>query len=454
MFLRISKNIPDIIKDRVQIGGQIQLQIPSFSIRKVLLFLDEIDLSLSNDSFKLKDEMKKTVILYYFIKHFIYNLYDKISLQKNFLDENLFEYEKKTYSLKNLVKENICNKDFWSNQNNKQALGILLMFGYGFKPIVDSLDEKNTRGKRSVKDFFKNVKEQEKNDKIDRVIRNLYANGLSECTDYENAVSEMKRIVLNAPIEKQEEKYRVLSDKMYHQDFKRDNGTIFRIGIPGEQELFRAFDIYEEDSEVWIKLIDFYLRHKEIKSINPDLIDVLLLCQIRSRKVYLHILKVFNGLEIIGNLNKIESYKEFLVKYLHNLSRLGFVDTHVVFWLEDSPVAKNEQITYVFDSLKEDLKKLTDKMRIEKINEDVEIMIGFLEKNQEIISHSIELQEPIHKSVDVRMTESSPRIDEIVGKLKKGPLEEVPKLIEELYNDEKYSPAEIAKALEIWQKGK
>lgn len=453
IFLRISKRIPEIIKKRLPIGDEIQLKIPSFSIRKVIIFLDEIDASLNNEAYRAKDEIKNTLILYYFVKHFLYNLYDKISLQKNFLDEELFEYENRRYSLKKLLKENISSKDFGSNPNNIQALGILIWFGYEFKPMVDSLNEKNNQGKRSIKVFFKNVKEEEKNDKINRVIRNLYAHGLSEYTDYENAVKEMKGIVLNASLVEQEEKYGVFFNKMRRQDFVRDNGTIFELGVPGEQEIFWAFNIYEEDSEVWVKLIDFYLKHKEIKSVTPDLIEVLLLCQIRSRKVYLHILKIFNTLEIIGNLNKVESYKDFLVKYLQNLSRLGFVDTRVVYWLEDFPIAKNEQITFVFDSLKEELRDLQNGMPIEKVKEDVEIMIKFLEKNQEIINHPKELREIEYKGTDIQMTESASRYEEIVQKIRNKPLEDVTKLIEKLYNDGKYFPAEIKKALEIWRKG-
>ena len=451
IFLRISKRIPDIVKNKLQIGDEIQLKIPCFSIRKVIIFLDEIEASLNNDAYRIKDEIKNTLILYYFVKHFFYNLYEKISLQKNFLDEELFEYENKRYTLKKLLKENVCNKDFWSNLNNVQALGMLIMFGYEFKPIVDSVDEKNARAKQSIKEFFKNVIEEEKNDKINRVIRNLHAHGLSEFTDYENAVMEMRRTVLEAPVDEREVKYREFSDKMIHHNFARDNGTIFRWGVPRELDLFVAFDIYEDGPDVWVKLIDFYLGHKEIKSINSDLIEVLLLCQIRSRDVYLHILQVYNSLEIIGNLNKIESYKDFLVKYLHNLSRLGFVDTRVVCWLDDSLIAKNEQITFVFDSLKEDLRNLQNGMPIEKVKEDVEIMIKFLEKNQEIINHPKELREIEYKGTDIQMTESASRYEEIVQQLRTTSLEDIPKLVEKLYNNGKYFPAEIKKALEIWR---
>ena len=454
IFLRISSYIPEILSKRLQTGNEIQLQMPSFSIRKIILFLDEIDASLNKNAYKAKDEIRKTLILYYFMKHFLYSLYNKISLQRNFLDDELFEYEKRQYSLKKLLKDNVVDNDFWSNQMNKQALGMLVMFGYEFKPIVDSLYSYNAQEQQSLKDFFKNVKEEEKNDKINRVIRNLYADGLSECTNYENAVKEMKKNVLDAPLDKQEEEYRVLFEKMYHQDFVRDNGTIFRIGIPGEQELFRAFSIYEDDSEAWMKLIDFYLRHKEIKSITSDFIEVLLLCRIRSRKVYLFILRAFNNLEIIGNLNKFESYKDFLLKYLEALSLLGFVDTRIVFGLEDSPVANNEQVALVFNTLKDDLRKLQEGMPIDKMKKDVEVMVDFLEKNMEIINHPNELHEPKHKGFEIRMTDSSPRIEDVVEKLKNTPSEKIPKLIEELYGNEKYSPAEIIDALDKWRKGK
>lgn len=451
MFLKISKYIPDILKNKVQIGDQIQLRIPSFSIRKIIIFLDEIESSLDNDAYRAKDEIKNTLILYYFAKHFLYNLYDKITLQKNFLDEDLFEYENRWFSLKKLLKENPSKKDVWSNPNNIQALGMLIMFGYEFKPVVDSLDGNGSQTKQSIKEFFKNVKEEEKNDKINRVIRNLHAHGLSEFTDYENAVKLMKKNVLDAPLNEQEKKYRELSEKMYHQDFVRDNGSIFRIGIPGELELFRAFNIYEDNSDAWIKLIDFYLRRKKITSVTPDLIEVLLLCRIRSRKVYLYILSVFNNLEIIGNLNKIESYKDFLVKYLNALSRLGFVDTHILYWLDNSPITKDKRLAFVFGTLKKDLKKLRDAMSIDKMKADVEMMIEFVEKNREIINHPKELQEPKYNGIEIKMTDSSPHVEEIVEKLKNTPSEDASMFIEKLYSDEKYSPAEIMDALEIWR---
>ena len=41
-------------------------------------------------------------------------------------------------------------------------------------------------------ELYENVRENEKNEKINRLIRNLYAQGLSEFTDYENAVNEQR----------------------------------------------------------------------------------------------------------------------------------------------------------------------------------------------------------------------------------------------------------------------
>ncbi|WP_295057423.1 hypothetical protein, partial [uncultured Fibrobacter sp.] len=84
---------------------------------------------------------------------------------------------------------------------------------------------------------------------------------------------------------------------------------------------------------------------------------------------------------------------------------------------------------------------------------DVEIMIKFLEKNQEIINHPKELREIEYKGTDIQMTESAPRYEEIVQQLRTTSLEDIPKFVEKLYNDGKYFPAEIKKALEIWRKG-
>ena len=58
MFLRISSNIPKILSQRLHIGNELQLQMPSFSIRKIIIFLDEIEASLNNDAYRAKDEIR------------------------------------------------------------------------------------------------------------------------------------------------------------------------------------------------------------------------------------------------------------------------------------------------------------------------------------------------------------------------------------------------------------
>lgn len=449
MFLRLFKNVPNIIKNRVQIGDRIQLQIPSFSIRKVIIFLDEIESSLNNDAYKTKNEIKETVILYYVIKHFMYNLYDKISLQRNFLNEYLFESEDERYSLRDILKANVDRNFFADNPDNKQALAILIMLGYDFKPIVDSLDETEVRGKRSIKEFFKNVEEEEKNEKISRVIRNLYAQGLSEFTNYENAVKEMKKMVLSAPLNMQNDQYVVLSDRMFHRAFDRDNGTIFRIGIPKELEIFRAFNLCENDSSIWIKLIDFYFRNKNIKDITSDLIDILLLCRIEERDVYLYILKKFNALRVVGNLLDIESYKDFLMKYLEAFSGLSYVDTHILGLLESHPKTYNSHVPKVLDSLCNVLKKMQQQIPIDAMKKDLGTMIKFLEKNKMIVNHPTILPESQYNGFDIKIDESSPRSDTLFKKLKKASRVKRLRIIKDAYNSKKYGPAEI---MDVWKK--
>ena len=299
----------------------------------------------------------------------------------------------------------------------------------------------------SNENFFpKNFKELEKNEKINRLIRNLYAHGSSEYTDYENAVKEMEKVVLSAPKEMQKEKYHELSMKMYHEDFERDNRTIFRIGIPGELELFRAFDIYESDSKEWIKLIDFYFEQKNIKEITLDLIEALTLCRLDKRKVYLHILKKFNDLQIVGNLNKYESYNDFLKKYLSAFSRLGFINTPDMYLLDGQPEDGASRAESVFLSLSNKLRNLQKKSPIQQMRGDIDLMIRFLEKNRELVGTLKEFEAPDRKvKIETKIKEDDSEVEKFLSTHDMAALsqDDVYKELSQKYDDESYSPVDV-----------
>lgn len=263
-----------------------------------------------------------------------------------------------------------------------------------------------------IKDLFKNVKEKEKNDKINRLIKNLYAHGSTECTDYENAVREMERNVLSVPNDEQFEKYEIFFGKMHEGKLDRNSKTIFRIGVPDEMDLFRAFDIYEDDSEEWIKLIDFFFRYKKINEITPLLMEILVLCRIDKRKIFLYLLKRFNELNVVGNLNKVESYNVFLKKYLSAFSSLGYINVGSLFELDGQSEDWNSRAKKVFASLRNRLNELWEKAPIEEIKKDVELMILFLKKNEEVVNAKKPLEEfKLELKIETKTSVINPEID-------------------------------------------
>lgn len=136
-FLQQEILIPKEVSTRVEIENPICLQIPSFSIRKVIIFLDSVENYVSSQS-GCDAKTKRTIILFYFIKHFLYDVYNKISEKEKFLDTKLFEWEGVFYSIKELLNDDYEKRNLWTLERNKQMLAILLLFDFEFEPILDA----------------------------------------------------------------------------------------------------------------------------------------------------------------------------------------------------------------------------------------------------------------------------------------------------------------------------
>ena len=166
---------------------------------------------------------------------------------------------------------------------------------------------------------------------------------------------------------------------------KRDNTTIMRITVDWFYTLLPAFILHEEDSSVFNGLLDFYIKKENVHTISYELIKNLNLCWGIKRGVYLHILKIFNKLNIVGNMNANSEYQKFLVLYLSSISRYGFIDTHSVRLLEEKDfkiIGDDEKLNYlIFDSLMEKLQNLKQNVT-ESVRKDIDTMISFVEKNK------------------------------------------------------------------------
>ncbi len=445
--------IPWQIQRKLGINFNLELVIFGFSIRKIQIFLEELNNALKN---KIFTSYKRQVITFFFIKHFMYHIFAKLSIETPFLDSCKFIYKKKEYTIHELFNafESGDLKDtdisiVFKNENNRNLLALICFFDYKFSWSQKINDTKSVDKVYSIQtEEVSSIQDNQANEKIDRLIWNLLCNGKSEYTDFEEAVKLMKELVLNLPVEKQEQGYLDFWNKVGNGDFdKFDNMTIFKFGVSSSTSIFQAFRVYEQNPEVWKKLIDFYLTHNKIKAITASLLQVFKYCLISNKEVYFYVLKKFNNLAITGNLNDTKSYRDFFIQYTEAFSNLGYINTRELNFISEDVLyklnvkfVKNEIIQKFIQSFNE----LSERIPLEQAKEEIKLMITFLEKNIKLIETENKLEE--YKGgikTDISMKYST---DKIIKELKeKNPTKiQLLEILKEGYENGKYSAHEVA----------
>lgn len=404
-FLTLPIRIPFNLKNLLNINQEFRLFEYGYQIRKFELFFEDIEHAIKNKMFHSLKEYKNTIITFYFIKHFDYELFDILNDEDSFIESCIFSYKDKSYTIIDVI-NNLAEKQFTdedidiilSNDTNRKRLIYLILFDYDFDFLYkeykikkeprnmtsNKMDERLIDVLNKSKDFLISA---QKNDKIDRLIKNLISAGKSENTDFEIAVKEMNK-VLNQPKELQEEEYKKLSEMMYHGNFyKSGNQTIFRFGISNQFSLFQAFSIYETNPLQWIKLINFFIKPKS--KIKSHTIQILNYCKLDDREILLHVYKRFSELDIVCNLNNTLSYTKFIYEYLFALVRNGYMGIDHLYWINEESnekINKEMYLNYIFPECLEkicELKKIIDNP---SISNELEIIEKFINKNIELIN--------------------------------------------------------------------
>lgn len=414
-FLRMPIRVPFDLKKFLGIDYEFTLYEYGFTIRKFELFFEDIEREVQIKSFETLKDYKKKIIVFNFIKHFDFELYERISDDESFIQECTFMYKEKEYAITQLIKmvqdKEITTDDIVTllkDDTNRKHFIYLILFEYDFNQLVAEESEKRTErdfshyDEKMVKMLTENpsfFKVRQTNEKNDRLIKNLKGAGKSENTDYENAVNEMNKRVLNLPQEKQEDGYKDLSKIMYYGEFnKADNQTIFKFGISSRLELFRAFLIYENNPSQWIKLVDFFIKPEN--EISSELIQTLNYCNLDNRNVILHIFERFSELKVKGNLNDTKSYKIFIYTYLKAIMNNGYMRIDRLNWISDDfdkPFNKEFYINEIFSECKQKLNHLKTITSDSSIHNELSIIEKFIEKNEEIINSEKSIEESIPK---------------------------------------------------------
>lgn len=435
-----------------------RFELTNVTIRKTQLFLTELNQVITEKEIYKKN--KRVVILFFLLKHFYYEAYKKIYPGESILDSFTFLYQDKKDTILNWViychNEKINILDLMTIENNKLSAFIISIFEYNC-----DIETINSDFEDFVNEARNNLKNKNLNEQKDRIIWSLIANGKSEYTDCEKFVNSFYDEVINTPktewIKNFENLWSNLFDRKYKDMEKRDNNTIFRMGIPSMISLFQANYVIGRTVSQWINLIDFYfLYNKNLDTITPELIECLCYCELSDRNSYLYIINKFNNLKITKNLNSHKSYKRFLLEYLSMFSTLGFCDTHDIWDLRDKSKEYIDTKTiekFVFSPLKKKLKKLLSNVKLKIVQKDIEIIIKFLDKNIELINTNDNFEKPdIHFESKVTVRSFN---QEIVDKLNSSTLndEEFEKEVIKKYINQELVPYEVAE-LERFQNNK
>ena len=435
-----------------------RFELTNVTIRKTQLFLTELNQVITEKEIYKKN--KRVVILFFLLKHFYYEAYKKIYPGESILDSFTFLYQDKKDTILNWViychNEKINILDLMTIENNKLSAFIISIFEYNC-----DIETINNDFEDFVNEARNNLKNKNLNEQKDRIIWSLIANGKSEYTDCEKFVNSFYDEVINTPktewIKNFENLWSNLFDRKYKDMEKRDNNTIFRMGIPGMISLFQANYVIGRTGSQWINLIDFYfLYNKNLDTITPELIECLCYCELSDRNSYLYIINKFNNLKITKNLNSHKSYKRFLLEYLSMFSTLGFCDTHDIWDLRDKSKEYIDTKTiekFVFSPLKKKLKKLLSNVKLKIVQKDIEIIIKFLDKNIELINTNDNFEKPdIHFESKVTVRSFN---QEIVDKLNQSKLNEkdFEKEVIEKYINQEITPSEVSN-LERYQNNK
>lgn len=421
-FLRIHVRLDWILREIFNKNIEYSLKIYNYSIRKVKHFLDEIENTFENEEMYRENDLRKAVIIFYLIKHFDYDIYNKFTLSKGLIETFTLNFNGEEYAIDEIIykfKNNELNSrdidKILINDLNRKVLGYLFLIEY-------RLNNKEKRGIEILEETELELGNNNYNDKINRVFWHLLCKGKSEYTDMEQMVKVLKRDVLSLSDDKIIEGFNNFMNKMYNEKYKDETGNIvsFYMGIPGFHTLFQAMSIATSKESDWLKFLSFYFTYKKVDTVNLELIRCLKYCNLRSKNVYFFVINKFNDLKVISNMNGHDSYWQFLLKYLTALSSFGYINTHNVrsaLELKDNNHDVDILKEILFRPMLQELKLLKERIPIEEPKKEIDVIIKFINKNIEIISKDTALKEesPIKISTQVYSGKNNIEIERLNG---------------------------------------
>ena len=372
-------------------GIYYHLNIPAVNIRKITIFLNEIDELLNIDIFS---SHKQIVITYCVVKYFYPEIFSEIKSDQSLLSSLLFEIvendKEKYYNILkciHLVNDGkIKKEDLIKNNKNLDRLIVLGMLEYSFEHISDKLDPESW------------IEGRERNETIDSIVWKLLNIGYSGLTEKQNLLKKIEHILDESDVHRESAQLELLL--LTDEDVKRQVPGAFR-GTSIEYITF-LFSLLEDRFDVWKKWIDLVIEHFSIEYINETLFALFIRFKISSKSILLYAIEKFNSLDVKFNYNDKLKYLDFLRAYLWQIKNIGYfnqinLDTNVLrnpqampveefFNLPNEKKEEKDSLTKVLSDILGEIRNRSNHLKtVLSIAAEYKVIINFIEKNLDLI---------------------------------------------------------------------
>lgn len=439
-------------------GETYPFRLDHFPVRRVRVFLEEFRNLVSmkrpsehGTSRHDSDTERQLFLRCLFIKHFLPQIFEKLTIGTSIADTPLFRLDEEAQAilrqfgldapanvtllyLLGIRRQLHRSEDMQrfmrvvlADQTNYNCLTALSMLEFDYGDIwkdVRKAEQPRTQEKpivaanvhESVQDLamkraeqignedISDIARERNNERIDRIMWNLLANGTSEMTNFDAYVMHFREVVLAAPPDSQQKAWQQFSSDAYYRKIYKNNTTQDRFGVDPYLPLFKDFRVTNAPPDDWLKLLAFYFRSapEDHDAISVEMIQNLNYVDMMDRRVYIAVLRYFSQCRIIGNLNAKPCMYRFLRQTLHLPYSFGYTKNHVFHdvWydIKESQDADNQDLSQQcqdavlslakqFEAMKRGLEK--DKLPdpgLQWFNSELEVIMGFIDKCQELVA--------------------------------------------------------------------
>lgn len=386
---------------RLQATAKVNIDKNALTVRRMRIFLTELKSYLAAHE-KLSSNEISIVIAFYFIKHFMYEQFQRLQVGKTLEETFLFSIQGQEYTLEMLADFLIDEESRKKVENTlvhqddvARTYAVYCLFRVDASDYYWLAEAKRKKEEISQAEWLDFQKFEEQREKTNRLIWNLLANGESEYTDAEACVDKFEKEVLAIPREKQQQAWNAYFNDLYNGKVIKNNTTIFKMGNEPMRDMAKALYVSNPKLDTWGKFVSFLQDYWQENHLNLDR-DFIEICQCFSNyniDLFLSVLKVFIDIPIVGNFNDFDAYYNFLVKSVNGIFMTGILRSSET-RLTERDIRELRKDGDITEFLVEIIQRIIKKLRNEReefdsdtFHDDIDTIVRFLEHNIQIMQN-------------------------------------------------------------------